>query len=73
MTKSCVKIWVSKMTGDYDRYLTQAVDRMKEASNKLADDIQSELHGCRKQAGWLGLWPKQTKCVYMHTLNKACT
>ena len=66
MTRSCVKIWVSKTTGDYDRYLKQAVDRMKEASNKLADDIQSELHGHRKQSGWLGLWPKQTKHVHAH-------
>ena len=43
MTKSSVKIWVSKMTGDYDRYLTETVDRMKEAGNKLAQDIKSEL------------------------------
>ena len=43
MTKSCFQIWVSKMTGDYDRYLTQAVEKMKEASNELEEDIKSEL------------------------------
>ena len=43
MTKSCFQIWVSKMTGDYDRYLTQAVEKMKEASNEFAEDIKSEL------------------------------
>ena len=43
MTKSCFQIWVSKMTGDYDRYLTQAVEKMKEASSELAEDIKCEL------------------------------
>ena len=44
MTKSCFQIWVSKMTGDYDRYLTQAVEKMKEASNELEEDIKSKYY-----------------------------
>ena len=43
MTKSCFQIWVSKMTGDYDRYLTQAVEKMKNASNELAEEMECEL------------------------------
>ena len=44
MTKSCFQIWVSKMTGDYDRYLTQAVEKMKGASDELAEDIKSKYY-----------------------------
>ena len=29
MTKSCMKVWVSKMKGDYERYLRQARDKLR--------------------------------------------
>jgi len=42
MTKSCVKIWVSKMRDDYDKYLQQALDQVKEARENLGRLISSE-------------------------------
>ena len=45
MIKSCVEtqVWVSKMVGDYDNYLIQTMDKMKQTSLKL---IRCELDIC---------------------------
>ena len=42
MTKSCVKIWVSKMRGDYERYMKQTVDKMNKESRDLTVNIGSK-------------------------------
>lgn len=42
MTKSCVKIWVSKMRGDYERYMKQTVDKMNRESRDLSEKISSK-------------------------------
>ena len=43
MSESYVKIWVSKMTGDYNRYLTQAVDEMSRTKDELSRTLSGEL------------------------------
>ena len=42
MTKSCVKIWVSKMRDDYGKYLQQALGQVKEVRDSLGKLISSE-------------------------------
>ena len=47
MTKSCVKIWVDKIKGDYERYGKAVSDEMSQASSKLSESIQGKcLHTC---------------------------
>jgi len=43
MTKSCVKIWVEKMKGDYERYSTKVVNEMSQTSKKLSECIECKL------------------------------
>ena len=42
MTKSCVEIWVSKMKGDYDRYLKLALDSVNKKRQTLGKCISGE-------------------------------
>ena len=42
MMKSCRKVWVSKMKGDYERYLKQADDR-------LSKQVESESGQCNSE------------------------
>ena len=47
MSKSCVSIWVSKMTGDYDRYLAETKDRMEKTREALSKLKTGELNVVR--------------------------
>ena len=44
MSGSYVKMWVSKMTGDYSRYLTQVVDEMSRTKDELSMTLSGELN-----------------------------
>ena len=44
MSGSRVEIWVSKMTGDYNRYLTNAVDEMSRTKDELSRTLSGELN-----------------------------
>ena len=43
MSGSYFKTWVSKMTGDYNRYLTQAVVEMSRTKDELSRTLSGEL------------------------------
>ena len=47
MSKSCVSIWVSKMTGDYDRYLAETKDQMEKTREALSKLKTGELNVVR--------------------------
>ena len=42
VTKSCMKVWVSKMKGDYERYLRQAKDKLWMQIGSVYEPVISE-------------------------------
>ena len=73
MSGSYFKIWVSKMRGDYKRYLTQAVVEMSRTKDELSRTLSGELKMYCKYHSILVPIVSEGESLYIKRIHKHFT